>query len=84
MIEKVRKAILENELITRGETVAAGISGGADSTALAVTLKQLESSMGFKLVAVHFNHCIRGESADNDEEFVRKLCAHYDIPLFCG
>ena len=84
MIEKVRKAILENGLIARGETVAAGISGGADSTALAITLKELESSMGFRVAAAHFNHCIRGESADNDENFVRKLCADYDIPLFCG
>src|SRR3954469_4138913 len=36
---------------------------------------------GVEIVAAHINHHLRGAESDDDEEYVRELCARYDIPL---
>lgn len=84
MLKKVENYINTNKLISKGESVLVGVSGGADSVALILVLKELSEKMGFNLFAAHYNHSIRGESADRDEEFVKKLCKRMDVELFCA
>ena len=55
--------------------ILVALSGGADSCALALLLKNLsckivEKHTNFRLCCAHFNHCIRGEAAREDENFV--------------
>ena len=57
--------------------VFAGFSGGADSTALLLALHEADMDV----TAVHFNHGIRGDEADADEEWARKFCTARDIPF---
>lgn len=54
-----------------------GLSGGADSVALAYLLCQED----VELRAVHVNHGLRGEASDGDEAFVRQLCGEWGLPL---
>ncbi len=54
-----------------------GLSGGADSVALAYLLMQ----ENVELHAVHVNHGLRGAASDEDEAFVRRLCAEWGLPL---
>lgn len=54
-----------------------GLSGGADSVALAYLLRQ----QPVELRAVHVNHGLRGGASDEDEAFVRRLCAEWGLPL---
>ena len=82
MVDKVLKKIRDNSLISEGDTVLAAFSGGADSTALLIALNELQQELGFKLIAAHFNHCIRKKSADSDEEFCAELCQKLSIPFF--
>ncbi len=82
MIEKALKFIVQNSLIHKGDRVLAAFSGGADSTALVVMLNELSRTLGFELAAAHFNHGIRGESADGDQDFCRSLCERLEIPFF--
>ena len=57
-----------------------GLSGGRDSVALLLMLKEV---MGGKyLHACHVNHCIRGAEADEDEKFCDDLCKRLDIPFY--
>lgn len=79
MIEKVRKTIQKQALIKSEETVLCALSGGADSVVLLHVLKQLAEEMNFSLIAAHFNHEIRGESADADEAFVKELCRSWGV-----
>lgn len=58
-----------------------GVSGGADSMALAMLLTALRDQGRVELYAVHVNHGLRGEESDGDEAFVRDYCAAHDIPL---
>lgn len=54
-----------------------GLSGGADSVALVLVLKEL----GYEVVAMHCNFQLRGEESERDEQFVRDFCAKHGIPL---
>ena len=57
--------------------VFVGLSGGADSTALLLILKE----MGFRLHALHCNFHLRGEESDRDQAFVEELCRQQSVPL---
>ncbi len=70
------------EKLLRG--VLVGLSGGADSVMLLLTLCELRKTLGdFVIKAVHVNHMIRDGEAIRDEEFSRELCLKLDIPFSC-
>lgn len=58
-----------------------GLSGGADSVALAHLLLEKRAAGEIELGAVHVNHALRGEASDADEAFVRDLCRGWQLPL---
>ncbi|SEB65011.1 tRNA lysidine(34) synthetase TilS [Terriglobus roseus] len=68
-------------LLRTGDRVAVGVSGGADSTALLLTLHEQAAAFGIGISAAHLHHGIRGAEADGDLAFLRELCARLDIPL---
>ncbi|MFO7807181.1 MAG: tRNA lysidine(34) synthetase TilS [Candidatus Moraniibacteriota bacterium] len=80
-IKKIQNFIFRKELFNRGDKILAGISGGPDSTCLALVLSELAKKYDLKLRFVHINYRQRGEESDKDEEFVRKLAKDLDIPL---
>jgi tRNA(Ile)-lysidine synthase len=53
------------------------LSGGADSVALALMMKEA----GVNTHALHCNFHLRGEESERDEKFVRRFCHENDIPL---
>ena len=69
----------------RGNAVCflVGVSGGADSISLLSSLAKQRRAFGYRLVAVHVNHMLRGEEACGDEEFVREFCRERDISFDC-
>lgn len=77
MLNKVRKFIEREKLLYRFDLHLVGLSGGADSVALLLILKDL----GYRIEAAHCNFRLRGEESDRDEQFVRDLCKQHDIPL---
>ena len=68
------KTIAEFHMLTQGDFVAVGVSGGADSVALLSLLCCLRGELDLTLVACHINHNLRGAEAKRDEDFVRRLC----------
>lgn len=57
-----------------------GLSGGADSLALALALAGLREELQLQLSCVHVHHGLRA-SADRDEAFVRSFCEDRALPL---
>jgi tRNA(Ile)-lysidine synthase len=84
MVDKVLSTIERYDMLKRGTTVVAALSGGADSMALLFILSKLEVEYGFNLIAAHINHGLRGEEADRDESFVREYCSKNGIVLEVG
>ena len=84
MLNKLLQQLKQEQMVAPGERVYCAVSGGADSVALLWGLYLLKDQLGFALEAAHFNHRLRGEESRRDEEFVRSLCARYDIPLTVG
>ncbi len=80
--EKFSRAIKRYDMLSC-DSLLVGLSGGADSVVLLYMLKKEAAVRGFSLFALHVNHMIRGEEADRDEEFCRKLCENWEIPFVC-
>jgi tRNA(Ile)-lysidine synthase len=79
LAQKIERAIRRERLLGPGMKVAAACSGGADSVALVRLLAELKSSLGICLLVVHLNHQLRGQDADADEGFVRRLAERLEM-----
>lgn len=77
LLEKVKSAISDYNMLNVGEEVFVGLSGGADSVALVLSLLDL----GYDVKAIHVNHNLRGAESDGDEAFCRDLCSSLGIEL---
>lgn len=82
MKDSVLATIKKYNMLSEGDGVVVGLSGGADSVSLIAVLKEIQPIYDLRLYAVHLNHNIRGEEADRDEGFVRELCTDMGVELF--
>ncbi len=64
--------------------VLLAFSGGADSSALLDLLYKDSQKHGFPLYIAHFNHKIRGEEAERDMMFCKRIAERYSLPFFAG
>ncbi len=81
LIEKVSGYMDKFHMVSEGDVVVAGVSGGADSVCLLLVLSALKKKKPFQLLVVHVNHLIRKEAA-GDALFVKKLCEEHELPFF--
>lgn len=82
MLRSVKEAV--GPFLLNAKSVAVAVSGGADSVALLSVMLNLKSEYGFDLFAAHFNHNLRGEESDRDEQFVKDVCEKLGVELVCG
>ena len=76
---RVLQTIRLEKMIDAGDTVLAALSGGADSVALLLVLRELRGRLGARIVAGHVNHRLRGAESDADEEFAADLCRRLGV-----
>lgn len=82
MKNKILSAINKYQMISKGDTVIAALSGGADSVCLLYSLVSLKEQFDLTIKAAHVNHLLRGEESQRDMNFVKDLCKELDIELF--
>ena len=82
MFQKVESYVNQHYMLTQGDGIVAGVSGGADSVCLLFVLRKIQESLGGKLYVAHVNHGLRGEEAVADQEFVRRLCKEWQLPFY--
>ena len=92
MLRELRKKMEEFHMVSPGDRVLTGVSGGADSVCLLMVLLELREEMGFSVEVIHVEHGIRGEESRADARFVEGLCNQYqiichtievDVPGYC-
>ena len=79
MIDKVKNYMQQWNMVSPGDKVYAGVSGGADSVCMLLILAQLAEKFPFELQVIHVEHGIRGEESIQDAAFVRSLCEELSI-----
>ena len=84
MRDKVLNWCREERLLAPGDRVVCALSGGTDSVALLHCLLSLREGLDIQVAAAHYNHCLRGAESDEDEAFVRRLCASWGVELAVG
>jgi len=78
LIKKIEYFIGRHQLISAGQTIIVGLSGGPDSVFLLYALHHLKTKYGIKLIAAHLDHGWRKTSA-HDVTFCKALCEKMDV-----
>lgn len=81
MKEKVLQTIKKYNLISPGDSIVLGVSGGPDSIAMLHTLNKLAPELEATLIVAHINHMIRPEASE-EEEFVSSICKKMQIEFY--
>jgi tRNA(Ile)-lysidine synthase len=82
LLPRVRRFVRQHALFRAETRVVVALSGGSDSVALALLLRELDAAGDVRLVgAAHFNHQLREEPAQRDEEFSASVARSLDIPF---
>jgi tRNA(Ile)-lysidine synthetase, N-terminal domain len=69
-------------MLNKGDKIIIALSGGPDSICLAHMLSKIKDIYGITLYAAHVNHCLRGQEADEDEEYARSFCSENNIEFY--
>ncbi|HXX80810.1 MAG TPA: tRNA lysidine(34) synthetase TilS, partial [Thermodesulfovibrionales bacterium] len=80
-LEKVKATIAKHSMLSAGETVLVGLSGGPDSVCLLSVLNALKDELNLKLHAIYVDHGLRPDETPHEIEFCRKLCEEMSIPF---
>lgn len=79
MISKVKETINKYNMLQKGDRVAVGVSGGADSMALLNILLLLKNEYEIDIAVAHIEHGIRGKESLDDALFVESFCNDNNI-----
>jgi len=78
---KVIDFIQRLNLISSGEAVIVGVSGGADSVCLLHILAKWQKDSGIRLHVAHLNHQLREVESEADAKYVSNLADSLNIPI---
>jgi len=81
LLEDVRLAISEHQLLGPHQRVLLAVSGGVDSIVLLHILAALAPEAGWNLKVAHVNHQLRGASSAADERLVRRTAERMRLPI---
>jgi tRNA(Ile)-lysidine synthase len=85
LLDSVLRTIRRHQMLPAGGRVVVALSGGPDSVALVHILRDLEARGDFKVAGVaHFNHRLRSQASDADEQFCMDLASTLDLPAEVG
>ena len=81
-MNRIYQTICQYHMISPGDRVIAGVSGGADSVCLLRALAGYREQVPFTLFVVHVEHGIRGAESLADAAFVKGLCEALAVPFY--
>ncbi|MCL6610469.1 MAG: tRNA lysidine(34) synthetase TilS [Peptococcaceae bacterium] len=81
LLSQVKSTIDKHGMISPGDTILVGVSGGPDSLALLHLLNRLKDDLQCRLYAGHLDHMFRGEEAEADARLVESLARQWQVPF---
>lgn len=82
MNNKVLKTVEKYNMLSKGDRVLIGVSGGADSIALLEFFVSVKEKYDLDICVAHIEHGIRGEDSVNDAEFVENYCKKLGVKFY--
>lgn len=82
MNNKVLKTVKKYNMLSNGDRVLIGVSGGADSIALLEFFVSVKEKYDLDICVAHIEHGIRGEDSVNDAEFVKNYCKKLGVNFY--
>ncbi len=83
--QRVASFIRDQGLLDPGSAIFVAVSGGPDSVALLHLLSAVQETFPIRrIIALHFNHRLRGPASDEDEAFVRSLARRLGLECRTG
>lgn len=81
LVAKVAAFSRRYGLLSPGNRIVVGVSGGPDSLCLLHVLCQLAPELSLNLIVAHLNHGLRGEDSDADSRLVGRMAEEYGLPF---
>lgn len=82
MNNKVLKTVKKYNMLSKGDRVLIGVSGGADSIALLEFFVSVKEKYDLDICVAHVEQGIRGEDSVNDAEFVENYCKKLGVNFY--
>ncbi len=82
-VRAVRDYCAAHDLLARGDGVVAAVSGGPDSVALLLALREMAGALRLRIRVAHLDHGLRRGSG-REAAFVRKLALRLGLPVTTG
>jgi tRNA(Ile)-lysidine synthase len=80
-INKVTAAIKKHSMLSGGEKILIGLSGGPDSVCLLHILNNLKDGFRLDLHALYIDHGLRPEETPEEVDFCKILCENLNVPF---
>ena len=80
--EKVLETINKYSMLSEGDNVIIGLSGGPDSVCLGIILHKLRVDFNLTLNAVYVDHGLRPDEVYNEKAFCKNFCNSLGIGFF--
>ncbi len=81
MLEDIEKFIKQTKMISAGDTIGVGFSGGSDSMALLHYLADNQQKFDIEVVAIHVDHGIR-ENSYIDADFTKEKAKELGVRFY--
>ncbi|MCX7723715.1 MAG: tRNA lysidine(34) synthetase TilS [Thermodesulfovibrio sp.] len=82
ILKKVKNTIEKYNMLSFGDHVLVGLSGGPDSVCLLHILNMLKPSYKLKISAAYIDHGLRPDDIPKEIEFCKKLCESLDVSFY--
>lgn len=80
-LNRIKSTILKHSMLSGGETVLIGLSGGPDSVCLLHVLHKLRGELKLMLHAIYIDHGLRPDETPAEIEFCKKICDELAVPF---
>jgi tRNA(Ile)-lysidine synthase len=81
IVNKVISATTRHAMLSHGDRILIGLSGGPDSVCLLHILMILRGKYNLDLHALYIDHGLRPGETDREVEFCRKICEQHGTPF---